>query len=190
MSPTRLDDRVEILVRSKGRLLQFLERRLGNRADAEDLLQTALLRLVDRGDSLREAGKLIPWFYQLLRNLMVDHFRHRGAVTRVEQEVAAEATASPAAEDPDLFHSVCTCLNDVLLALTPEQAALIRRVDLDREPVYRVAQDHGITPNNASVRLHRARRALRDALQATCGICAEHGCLDCGCRQGGQPRIK
>jgi RNA polymerase sigma-70 factor (ECF subfamily) len=43
------------------------------------------------------------------------------------------------------------------------------------------AEAAGITPNNASVRLFRAREALRQQLQRSCGTCAEHGCLDCSC---------
>lgn len=56
-----------------------------------------------------------------------------------------------------------------------------------------VAAELGITPGNAAVRLHRARHALRLRLQTTCGMCTEHGCLECVCRKpkdsGGLPRV-
>lgn len=39
-----------------------------------------------------------------------------------------------------------------------------------------------ISANNATVRLHRARKALRDVVMMTCKSCANHGCADCGCR--------
>ena len=186
MNHEGLNHHVDVLVQGKARFLQFLERRLGNRADAEDVLQTAFLRLVAHQGSLREEGKLVPWFYRLLRNLLTDHYRHRDAVARLEQSVAAETETTTNGEDRELFQAVCTCVYDVLAALKPEQAAVIRRVELEGEALKRVASDLGITPNNASVRLHRARRALRDALEATCGVCAEHGCLDCGCRRAGR----
>ncbi len=187
MNHEMLGDRVEALVRSKARFLQFLERRLGNRADAEDLLQTAFLKLVAQGDSLRDEEKLVPWFYELLRNLMVDHYRHRDATARMERSVAAEASSGAILADQELFEAICTCVNDVLAVLKSEQAQIVRRVELDREPLHRAASDLGITPNNASVRLHRARRALRAGLQTMCGICAEHGCLDCTCRRKERP---
>lgn len=187
MNPKKLDGQVDVLVRSKTRFLQFLERRLGSRADAEDVLQAAFLRLVAQGESLRNEEKLVPWFYQLLRNLLVDHYRHRNAMLRLEQGVAADAETTASAADQDLFQAVCACVSEVLAALKPEQAVVIRRVDLAEEPLHRVAQDLGMTPNNASVRLHRAHRALHEALQAMCGVCAEHGCLDCACRQGRHP---
>lgn len=43
--------------------------------------------------------------------------------------------------------------------------------------------DADVTANNASVRLHRARRALKEQLLRACGACAAHGCLECSCRR-------
>jgi RNA polymerase sigma factor (sigma-70 family) len=183
MNDETLANRVDVLVQGKTRFLRFLERRMGSRADAEDVLQAAFLRLVSQKDSLRDEEKLVPWFYQLLRNLVVDHYRHRDALARLESSVAAEAEATTAGADEALFEAVCACVNDLIPALKTEQAELVRRVELGGEPLHQVAGDLRITPNNASVRLHRARRALREALQDTCGACADHGCLDCGCRR-------
>jgi hypothetical protein len=45
------------------------------------------------------------------------------------------------------------------------------------------AKANGITPNNASVRLHRARKSVAKELTAVCGACAEHNCLDCSCKR-------
>ncbi len=69
--------------------------------------------------------------------------------------------------------------------LKPEYADAIRRVDLGGVAVGAFAAHAGLTPNNAAVRLHRARAALRRQLERCCGTCATHGCLDCVC---GSPR--
>jgi len=177
-----LANRLDVLVQSQARFLRFLERRMRSRADAEDLLQAAFLKLVAQKEPLRDEEKIVPWFYQLLRNLMVDHYRHRDAMARLESSVAAEAETTTMSVDEALFTAVCTCVNDIIPALKAEHAELVRRVEVGGEPLHHVASDLGITPNNASVRLHRARRTLREALQDTCGVCADHGCLDCGCR--------
>jgi RNA polymerase sigma-70 factor (ECF subfamily) len=187
MTDEVLANRVDALVRSKARFLQFLERRMRSRADAEDLLQAAFLKLVAQKEPLRDEEKLVPWFYQLLRNLMVDHYRHRDAMARLESSVAAETETTTMSVDEALFTAVCTCVNDIIPALKAEHAELVRRVEVDGEPLHQVASALGITPNNASVRLHRARRTLREALQDTCGACADHGCLDCGCRSATHP---
>jgi DNA-directed RNA polymerase specialized sigma24 family protein len=60
VNPDRVAERIDILLQSKARFLQFLERRMGSRADAEDFLQTAFVRFMAREDSLRDEEKLIP----------------------------------------------------------------------------------------------------------------------------------
>lgn len=49
------------------------------------------------------------------------------------------------------------------------------------DAVGEVANEPGLTANNATVRLHRARRALRQRIETVCGTCTEHACLDCTC---------
>jgi RNA polymerase sigma-70 factor (ECF subfamily) len=70
-----------------------------------------------------------------------------------------------------------------LPTLKPEYAELLRRVDLEERSVPEAAAEVGITPNNAGVRLHRARQALKHQLERSCGSCATHGCLDCSCQR-------
>lgn len=177
-----------LLIQNKVRFLTFLERRLGSQADAEDLLQTAYLRALSAAETLRDEEKVVPWFYQLLRNLLVDHYRRRGASARLEEHLAHETDTTAAIDDEELFREVCRCVKDVSEALKDEYREILLRVELEDEPLQQVASRLGITPNNASVRLHRARRVLREALQATCGVCTEHGCLDCTCRKGAHGR--
>ena len=65
-------------------------------------------------------------------------------------------------------------------------AEALREVDLGGASVMAWAERAGITANNASVRLFRAREALRRQVERSCGTCATHGCEDCSC--GGPTR--
>lgn len=47
---------------------------------------------------------------------------------------------------------------------------------------------HDDTSNNATARLHPARKALKERLVSTCGHCAENGCIDCTCKKS-DPRL-
>ena len=78
--------------------------------------------------------------------------------------------------------NICTCVSAVLHDLKPEYADIVTAVELGERPISEVALEKGLTANNASVRLHRARSALRRRLVEVCGACSEHGCLDCTCR--------
>jgi RNA polymerase sigma-70 factor (ECF subfamily) len=149
---------VEGLLRRKAGLLRFLERRVGNRVDAEDLLQTALLRVVAKQRTLRRADRVVPWFYRILGNLVVDWYRRQAAANAARARIAA-AAATESWIAVERFREVCACVWDVLAALRPGYAEVIRRVELDEQAPREVARALGLTPTNVSVRLHRARRA-------------------------------
>src|SRR5690606_39544723 len=59
---------VRVLVDNHRQFLGFLERRVGSRAVAEDLLQEAFVRGLDKLDHLRSEESAIAWFYRVLRN--------------------------------------------------------------------------------------------------------------------------
>jgi len=169
-----------VLLAEKGRLLAFLEQRVGSRTDAEDLLQTAMLRVVTKGHAVRSKGRIIPWFYRVLQNLVVDWHRRRAAAARALRRL--EAAESVTQDHDEVLREVCTCISRILVTLRPTYAEILRRVELDEQTVGEAARELSISSNNASVRLLRARRALLERLRATCGACFEHGCLDCFCR--------
>jgi RNA polymerase sigma-70 factor (ECF subfamily) len=172
-------DILQRLVDNHSRFLAFLERRVRSRALAEDILQDAFVRGLARGGSIRDEESAVAWFYRLLRNAAVDHYRRRGVEARALEDLAREMD-EPAVE-PEIQHEICRCVGELVHTLKPQYAAAIRRVDLDGAPVKTWAEEEGITPNNAAVRLHRARVALARQLERSCGTCLTHGCLDCTC---------
>ncbi len=171
---------VSALVENHRRFLAFLERRVGSRADAEEILQAAFVRGLEHADEIRDEERAVAWFYRMLRNAIVDHWRGKGAAARAEEMLAREL-ADAHEPPPELEAELCGCFEPLLPTLKPEYEEILRRVDLGGERPVDFAAAHELTPNNAMVRLHRARKALRERLTASCRTCAEHGCLDCSC---------
>lgn len=167
------------LLENRARFLSFLRKRVGSAEDAEDILQDALVRGIARSGDVRDEESAVAWFYRILRNAVADHWRARAADERGLQKAAREMPE--AAADPDAWGEVCRCFEPLLATLRPDQEALLRQVDLEGRRPVDVAAAEGVTPNAAMVRLHRARRALRERLEQTCRACAAHGCLDCTC---------
>lgn len=178
---------VRALVANHRRFLSFLERRVSAREAAEDLLQDAFVRRLPRVEQLRDGQAATGWFYQVLRNAIIDHHRRRGAEARaMERAALLSETESPAADEA-LLAEACRCVAQLLGTLKPEYAAARREVEMGDGSLADYAKAAGITVNNAAVRLHRARTAMRTQLLKSCGTCAEHGCLDCTCGSGGRP---
>lgn len=162
--------------------LGFLVKRLGNLADAEDVLQEFCIRVLARKDQLREAERMNAWLYSVLRSALNDHYRKSGRRQRLGEAFAREVQdAGGGADASEAFSKICICIRELVPDLRPADADLIRRLDIAEEERKVVAADLGLTPGALAVRLYRARAALRDTLLSHCGYCCKHGFEDCSC---------
>jgi RNA polymerase sigma factor (sigma-70 family) len=176
---------VAVLVGNHREFLAFLQKRVGDRALAEDILQEAFVRGLHKLDTLEQEESAVGWFYRVLRNAVIDHYRRRAAKDRKLEAFATELEKQVEPEE-EVRRVVCRCVGALATTLKPEYAEALQRVELDGVAVKDYAQEAGITGNNAAVRVFRAREALRKQVTRSCGTCADHGCLDCTCESAPQ----
>lgn len=171
---------LEQLMARRPEFLAFLRKQGAGEAQAEDILQTALLRGLEPWTAAPAEDAAVPWFYRVLRNALIDHHRRGQAADRAIARFAQEPADEPSEGEP---RRVCRCAYGILPAMKREYADLIEQVDVGGLSIEEVAAKSSITPNNAYVRLHRARKALRERLESACGKCATGGgrCGDCYC---------
>lgn len=178
---------LETLVSNHREFLAFVQRRVGDRALAEEILQDAFVRSLDKAETIQDSA--IGWFYRVLRNAIIDHQRRRAVAARRLAAFAAEQGVweLEMSDDAELRDAICRCVARLADTLKPEYAAALRRIDIGGVPVKDYAAEAGISASNAGVRVFRAREALRRQVARSCGTCADHGCLDCTCG-GPRPR--
>jgi RNA polymerase sigma factor (sigma-70 family) len=106
-----------ILVDNHRAFLRYLERRVGSREAAEDILQDAFVRHLARTDAAPDEG-LVPWFYRVLRNATIDRHRRQQVADRALETFArdVETRESPA---PDLAAEICACVGRLAGTLKP-----------------------------------------------------------------------
>ncbi|MBU6374368.1 MAG: sigma-70 family RNA polymerase sigma factor [Bdellovibrionales bacterium] len=180
-----LDESIaQLLVENHRRFQSFLARRVGSKEVAEDLLQQSLKKATERPPvSVEEAG-VVAWFFTVLKNTLTDYYRAKASEEKKHKELELTADVllkTKVAPVDEIEAVVCECMNGLLPTLKDNYADLIRRIDLGGESISSVAENLAITENNLTVRLHRARQALKTSLERTCGTCTEHGCLNCTC---------
>ena len=179
------------LVESHRDLLRFLRRRLGSEEEAEEVLQRFMLKAITRAGDLRNIKTVRAWLGRVLATTIVDF--QRATIRRRRRERTVESDelfrlADLAIEpDAETDEAVCACLYRLLPTMKPEYAEVIWRADLLGEPRDRLAISLGTSVNNVTVRLHRARQALKIRLEQMCRTCVVHGFLDCRCEKGGRP---
>ncbi|HZY63276.1 MAG TPA: sigma-70 family RNA polymerase sigma factor [Edaphobacter sp.] len=168
------------LIDQRTQFLRFVENRVGSHAVAEDIIQAAYIRAIEKASTLQKDESATAWFYRILRNAVIDHYRRRATEDRALEQWAKELITE-VQPDESMHNIVCRCIESVLTSLKPQYSEIIRSVDLNENSLDSFAASAGITPGNAAVRVHRARQALKKQLALTCGTCAEHRCIDCTC---------
>jgi RNA polymerase sigma factor (sigma-70 family) len=170
-----------VLLENHRAFLKYLERRLGDRELAEDILQDAFIKVMDRPEQAPTDEGVVPWFYRALRNAAIDQFRRRSTASRATEAFARELETRTAAE-PEMAAEICACVSRLASTLKTEYAEALQAIDVHGIPVKAFAEQRGLSVSNAGVRVFRARQALKRRVAESCGTCAEHGCQDCTCK--------
>lgn len=173
------------LLKNLNEFTAFARKRISDPQLAEDAVQDSLLKALSTSSKLRKDESVKAWFYRILRHTIIDLYRRRAVQNRGLAKIERELSELPT---PEADRLVCGCLDRIVPTLKPEYSEAIRLLDLDGETYHDVAARLEISENNLKVRLHRARKQLRERLITTCGICATHGCLDCTCGAGQKRR--
>lgn len=148
-------------------------------ADAEDLFGEALLRGMEKSGKLKSDDSAEAWFWQLANRLAIDEARRRSRLPLLKplDSVAPERLSAPAPLEED----VCSCSLHYLKELPESSREILKSVDCEDESVKDYARRAQISPNNASVRLFRARKALREKLFDACNTTSAAECMSCDC---------
>lgn len=139
------------------------ERLLGDWADAEDLVQDAFLRALDRLPLLDPNRPFGPWFFTLLRNLGINQLRAK-RVRHTEPELL-DAASPDALPDEEMERAeVRERFDAALAALTPRQREIVMLFEVEGWKGAEIAEHLGLTPENVRWHLHQAKKSLRVSL--------------------------
>lgn len=180
------DDLALQLAAERPRQMRFLRSRLPSQQDAEDAWQDAAIKFLQHAESLGAAVRPQAWMGVTLRRLVVDRYR-RAAVRRRTLDALAVQPAPDAADTDEDLVAPSDCLKAALRELKSEYRQILAETYLDERPLKAVAHHLELTANNAAVRLHRARNALRQVMAEKCQSCA---LADCWARTRAEKLLK
>ena len=136
------------------RLYTVAHRLLGNRADAEDAVQRALLKAFEARESYAPRWALSTWLYRVLTNVCIDELRRR---RRVPPEPLPSRRAGTQVDRVDLTRA---------LATVPREARVLLALHYVNGLSYReLAAILGISVNTVKSQLARGKAILKRALE-------------------------
>lgn len=142
----------------------FLARTVHDPGVAEDLTQNTFIRLIERGDTVREEEKLRPWLFTVAHNLAVTHVTRRRPADPIEAAFAI-ASGEKGPEEEAIASAAARLVWDAARCMEPRQYAVLDLTVRRGFSVAEVAEVLEISPAHAAVVVHRAREALGQAIR-------------------------
>jgi RNA polymerase sigma-70 factor (ECF subfamily) len=128
---------------------------LGNKEDAEDAAQEALLKGFSNIDELRDSERFGTWIAGIAKNLCVDHIRRRRRKRRFHRLWVTQPEAS-SSEYSGLEKALCELPEDYRVALMLYY--------FDGRSAKNIAEALDVSEATVCARLSRARNRLRELL--------------------------
>jgi RNA polymerase sigma-70 factor (ECF subfamily) len=173
----------EALVENLHVFQAFVRNRVGDPHIAEDIVQESLVKALSSATQPSSQEETVTWFYRILRHSMIDLYRRDTTRKRTMEKFESELSQVPNVDEEQVL---CQCFKRLMPTMPVQYRDLLQRIDLEGQDFAHVATELELTRNNLTVRLHRARKHLREALMQNCRACAKHGCLDCTCGEPSQ----
>lgn len=150
----------------------WLRHRLGNPAEADDVLQDLFLKALRQGERFGALHNPRAWLFEVARNLLADRLRVARDTVALPEDLSAPQ------DEPDTVDTLTTCLARVLSELSAEDREAITLCDLQGMAQAEFARATGLSLSAAKSRVQRARQRLRVQMTLSCQVQVdEAGCV-------------
>jgi RNA polymerase sigma-70 factor (ECF subfamily) len=173
--------------RLRSQVRRMLGSRLASGADAEDVVQEVLLRVLRNGSSLRDGARFDAWLSTMVRNALADQLRarQRHPVVAGADDTVESATIPADDSDPTARNLVASALRPFAERLPALYRDAIILSELEGIPHAEIARRLAISVSGVKSRVQRGREQLRKMLTNCCEIAldARQRIVECVPRQ-------
>jgi RNA polymerase sigma-70 factor (ECF subfamily) len=150
-------------------VLRYVERRVRSHADAEDIAQEVMLRLVRHSEDLQSVVRLDAWVRRIAANAIADHYRR---AVRCELPSGQDFDERQAEEPDEEDHraELARCLTPLIERLPPIYRQALQVTEFEGVSQSAAATRLGLSVPGMKARVQRARQQLRELLLECCDV--------------------
>jgi RNA polymerase sigma-70 factor (ECF subfamily) len=157
----------ELVKRYQHFVFTIAMRYANHREDAEEIAQDVFVKAYRSLSDFRCDSKFSTWLYTITMNTSITFLRKRKFTTLslADEKILEQADMQgQTAENVVLQKSRVSIINEAIRLLNADDANIITLFYQGEQSLEEIGEIMGITPNNAKVKLHRARKRLKDKL--------------------------
>ena len=142
----------------------FIQRRISDPADADDILQDVFIKIHTNLDSLQEKDRLSSWLFAVTRNTITDFYRTRRQSVSLPEQIADE-------DEPvknEKVSQLALGLRHMIVLLPEKYREALILTEIQGLSQQEMANRLGLSLAGAKSRVQRGRRLLKDALLDCC----------------------
>ncbi len=149
-------------------IYRFVQYRVNNKEDAEDLTQTVFMKAWKSLPTMREGSVVFTsWLYTIARNTVIDYWKKKRNVRIDDEEAffAAVPDTRPIASERVIVHDNIQLLKQAMTVLSTEQRALVTLRFLEDRSTEEIAIAMKKNPSAIRAMQYRAIKALKEEMQ-------------------------
>lgn len=159
-------------------LLGFIQRKVGNLHNAEDILQEVFIKVHQNIDSINDTEKLQAWLYQICRRTIIDFYRREKPEASTEDIMAL--VAEP--EKADGQKALNFCVSTLIADLPEGVSEILMDSELEQYKQQSIADKYDLSLSAVKSRIRRGREQLKNKLQACCDFEFKEQGVDMECQ--------
>lgn len=153
-------------------LKSFIQKRISDEQDTEDILQEVFSKIHSKLDGLKEDNRIHAWIYRITRNAIVDYYRKKDKAIKLTE--LTEDLASETEDDLSANGEIAMCLRAMVERLPDKYKQAITLTEFQNVSQKELGERLGLSPSGAKSRVQRGRAILKDTLFDCCHLEFDH----------------
>jgi len=149
-------------------LKSFIQRRVNNEQDVDDILQNVFYKIYISMGSLKDTERIHAWVYRIARNTIADFYRkqryEKGTIELCE-DILSETDYESTAND-----EIAQCIRAMINYLPESYKQAILLTEFQHLTQRELGERMGLSVSGAKSRVQRARAKLKEMLMGCCHL--------------------
>lgn len=169
----RMDDNPafqEIVQELERPLLHYLERYVGGRPEAQDLLQITLTKMSKGLSTFAGRSSIKTWAFSIASRVAADYYRHPDRRQKIVElsETAEPIDPEQVVDEQIIIGEMNDCIRGIIDSLPEDYRSALLLCDFEGLSAKQIAKISDCSLATAKIRIHRARQRLKKAMQKQC----------------------